>query len=176
MIEKGIDGEPDTTHTCHPRGSQITLQTINNLKQKLGYRMRDIVYYKTRIPDSTAEATLTEIDYDVDVERMKQIHEEEMVIRLVISREPIPINHTMAITPLKSKSAYIHADDEEEVEERDLDEYKLWLADLHQEKKALGKICFSQIFVYLYSRICMFSHMNEINYGLYFRIKRHFQG
>jgi hypothetical protein len=57
----------------------------------------------------------------------------------------------MAITPLKSKSAYIHADDEEEVEERDLDEYQLWLAELHQEKKALGKICFSQIFVYLYS-------------------------
>jgi hypothetical protein len=52
-----------------------------------------------------------------------------MMIRLVISREPIPINHTMAITPLKSKSAYIHADVEEEVEERDLDEYKLWLAD-----------------------------------------------
>jgi hypothetical protein len=71
MIEKGIDGEPDTTHTCHPRGSQITLQTINNLKPKLGYRMRDIVCYKTRIPDSLAEATLTEIDYDVDVERMK---------------------------------------------------------------------------------------------------------
>jgi hypothetical protein len=151
MIEKGIDGEPDTTHTCHPRGSQITLQTINSLKQKLGYRMSDIVYYKTGIPDSTAEATLIEIDYDVHIERMKQIHEEEMVIRLVISREPIPINHTMAIPPLKSKSAYIHADDEEEVEERDLDEYKLCLADLHQEKNALIKICFSQIFVYLYS-------------------------
>jgi hypothetical protein len=39
-----------------------------------------------------------------------------MVIRLVVSREPILINHTMAITPLKSKSVYTQAaaDDEEE--------------------------------------------------------------
>jgi hypothetical protein len=90
----------------------------------LGYRNSHTVYYKTRIPDSPAEATLTEIDFDVDVERMKKIHEEEMVIRLVVSREPIPINHTMAITPLKSKSVYTQADDdeEEEVEQCDLDE------------------------------------------------------
>jgi hypothetical protein len=60
---------------------------------------------------------------------MKKIHE-EMVIRLVVSREPIPINHTMAITPLKSKSVYTQADDDE-VEECDLDEYKLWLAEMH---------------------------------------------
>jgi hypothetical protein len=123
MIEKGIDGAPDKKHTCYPLGKQITLQTINRLKQKLWYR-NHIVYYKTRIPDSPAEATLTEIDFDVDVERMKKIHEEEMVIRLVVSREPIPINHTMAITPLKSKSVYTQADDdeEEEVEQCDLDE------------------------------------------------------
>jgi hypothetical protein len=123
------------------------------LKQKLGYRNSHIVYYKTRIPDSPAEAKLTEIDFDVDVERMKKIHEEEMVIRLVVSREPIPINHTMAITPLKSKSVYTQADDddEEEVEECDLDGYKLWVAEMHQEKKALGKICYNLIFVYLYS-------------------------
>jgi hypothetical protein len=142
MIEKGIDGAPDKKHTCYPLGKQITLQTINRLKQKLGYWNSHIVYYKTTIPDSPAEATLTEIDFDVDVERMKKIPEEEMVIRLVVSREPIPINHTMAITSLKSKSVYTQADDdeEEEVEECDLDEYQLWLAEMHQEKKALGKI------------------------------------
>jgi hypothetical protein len=68
---------------------------------------------------------------------MKKIHKEEMVIRLVVSREPIHINHTMAITPLKSKSVYTQddGDEEEEVEECDLDEYKLWLAKMHQEKK-----------------------------------------
>jgi hypothetical protein len=49
----------------------------------------------------------------LDVERMKKIHEEEMVIRLVVSREPIPINHTMAITHLKSKSVYTEANDNE---------------------------------------------------------------
>jgi hypothetical protein len=153
MIEKGIDGAPDKKHTCYPFGKQITLQTINRLKQKLGYRNSHIVYYKTRIPDSLAEPTLAEIDFDVDVERMKKIHEEEMVIRLVVSREPIPINHTMAITPLKSKCVYTRADDDEdeEVEECDLDEYKLWLAKMHQEKKALGKIWYNPIFVYLYS-------------------------
>jgi hypothetical protein len=42
-------------------------------------------------------------------------------------------------------------DDEEEVEECDLDEYKLWLAEMHQEKKALGKIWYNPIIVYLYS-------------------------
>jgi hypothetical protein len=84
---------------------------------------------------------------------LKKIHKEEMLIRLVVSREPIPINHTMAITPLKSKSVYTQTDDydEDEVEECDLDEYKLWLPELHQEKKALGKIWYSTIFVYLYS-------------------------
>jgi hypothetical protein len=108
MFEKGIDGAPDKKYTCYPLGKQITLQTINMLKQKLGYRNSHTVYYRTRIPDSPAEATLTEINFDVDVERMKKIHEEEMVIRLVVSREPIPINHTMAITPLKSKSVFTH--------------------------------------------------------------------
>jgi hypothetical protein len=153
MFEKGIDGAPDKKHTCHPLGKKITLPTINKLKQKLGYRNSHTVYYKTRILDSSAEATLTEIDFDVDVERMEKIHKEEMVIRLVVSREPIPINHTMAITPLKSKSVYTQAndDEEEEVEECVLDEYKLWLAQMHQEKKALGKIWYNSIFVYLYS-------------------------
>jgi ABC-type cobalt transport system substrate-binding protein len=153
MIEKGIDGEPDKKHTCYPLGKQITLQTINRLKQKQGYRNSHIVYYKTRIPNSPAEATLTGIDFDVDAERMKKIHEEEIVIRLVVSRELIPINHTMAITPLKSKSVYTQADDDdkEEIEECDLDEYKLWLAEIHQEKNALGKIWYNPIFVYLYS-------------------------
>jgi hypothetical protein len=153
MIEKGIDGAPDKKHTCYPLGKQITLQTINRLKQKLGYRNNHTVYYKTRIPDSPAEATLTEIGFNVDVEIMKKIHKEEMVIRLVVSRKPIPINHTMAITPLKSKSVYTQADDDDddEVEECDLDEYKLWLAEMHQEKKALCKIWYNPIFVYLYS-------------------------
>jgi hypothetical protein len=96
---------------------------------------------------------LEEIDFDVDVERMKKIHEEEMVIRLVVAREPIPINHTMAITPSKNKSVYTQAndDEEEEVEECDLDDYKLCLAEMHQEKKALGKIWYNPIFVDLYS-------------------------
>jgi hypothetical protein len=153
MFEKGIDGAPDKKHTCYPLRKQITLQTINRLKQKLGYRNSHTVYYKTRIPESPAEATLTEIDFDIDAERMKKIHEEEMVIRLVVSREPILINHTMAITPLKSKSVYTQAadDDEEEVEECDLDEYKLWLDEMHHEMKALGKIWYNPIFVYLYS-------------------------
>jgi hypothetical protein len=44
-----------------------------------------LVYYKTRILESPAEATLTEIDYEVDVAKMKKIHEEEMVINLVVS-------------------------------------------------------------------------------------------
>jgi ABC-type cobalt transport system substrate-binding protein len=84
---------------------------------------------------------------------LKKIHEEEMVVRLVVSRELIPINHTMAITPLKSKSVYTQADDddEEEVEECDIDEYNLWLAEMHQEIKSLGKIWYNPIFVYLYS-------------------------
>jgi hypothetical protein len=153
MFEKGIDGAPDKKHNCYPLGKQITLQTINRLKQKLGYQNSHNVYYKTRIPDSHAKATLTETNFDVDVEIMKKIHEEDMVIRLVVSREPIHINHTMAITPLKSKSVYIQADDdeEEEVEQCDLDEYKLWLAEMHQEKRALCKIWYNPIFVYLYS-------------------------
>jgi hypothetical protein len=111
-----------------------------------------LVYYKTRILESPAEATLTEIDYEVDVAKMKKIHEEEMVINLVVSREPIPKNHTMPITPLKSKSVCTHDnDDEEEVEESELDEYQVWLAALHKEKKALGKIWYNPIFIYIYS-------------------------
>jgi hypothetical protein len=109
-----------------------------------------LVYYKTRIPESPVEVTLTEIDYEVDVAKMKKIHKEEMVINLVVSRELILKNHTMPITPLKSKSVYTH-DDDDEVEESELDEYKVWLAALHKEKKALGKIWYNPIFVYVYS-------------------------
>jgi hypothetical protein len=37
MIEKGRDGEGDEKHTCKTLGKQINLETINKLKQKLGY-------------------------------------------------------------------------------------------------------------------------------------------
>jgi hypothetical protein len=53
---------------------------------------------------------------------------------------------------LKSKSVCTHDnDDEEEVEESELDEYQVWLAALHKEKKALGKIWYNPIFIYIYS-------------------------
>jgi hypothetical protein len=154
MIEKGRDGEEDEKHICKPLGKQITLETINKLKEKLGYQNKDLVFYKTRIPESPVEATLTKIDYQVDVAKMKKIHEEEMVISLVVSREPIPQNPTMPITPLKSKSVSTHDDDaadDDEVEESELDEYKVWLVALHKKKKALGKLWYIPIFVYIYS-------------------------
>jgi hypothetical protein len=77
MIKKGREREADEKGTCKPLGKQITLETINKLKQKLGYRNRGLGYYKTRIPECPAEATLTEIDYDADVAKMKKIPESQ---------------------------------------------------------------------------------------------------
>jgi hypothetical protein len=56
----------------------------------------------------------------------------------------------MPITPLKSKRVSTH-DDDDEVEESELDEYKVWLAALHKVKKVLAKIWYNPIFVYIYS-------------------------
>ena len=163
MIEKGRDGEEDRKHTATPLGSQITLETINKMKQKLGYRNRNYVYYKTRIPESPAVATLTEIDYEVDVAQMKQLNEEEMVVTLVVSREAIPTDHTMTITPLKSKSVATLDEEDEEDQESELDDYKVWLAQLHKKKQALGKRWYGTIFVYLYTH-CSPVHSHDCDH------------
>ena len=70
------------------------------MKSKLGYRSREYMYYKRRSAEAPVQATLTEIEFDYDVEIMIKSNEEERKVRIVLSKNPIT-DPSVAITPIK---------------------------------------------------------------------------
>ena len=80
------------------------------------------MYYKKRSAEAPAEATLNEIEFDFDVERMIKSNEEEREVRIVLPKNPIA-DPSVAITPIKSNRVSSYHD-EEEVQESELDAYK----------------------------------------------------
>ena len=46
------------------------LGNLTTMKSKLGYRSREYMYYKRRSAEAPAQATLSEIEFDYDVEIM----------------------------------------------------------------------------------------------------------
>src|SRR6185369_6118873 len=101
IVCKGSEEGQEYVKTYRAYVGQITIGNLTTMKLKLGYRSRDNMYYKKRSAEAPAEATLNEIEFDVDVSRMIGSNEEEREVRIVLSKNPIA-DPSVAITPIKS--------------------------------------------------------------------------
>jgi hypothetical protein len=126
------------------------------MKSNLGYGARDYLYYKRRC--GNAIATLNEIEYDVDANAMLSSNAEEREVRLVLSRDQIT-ERNVEITPIKlPRMATISEDFTDE----SINEYKVWLNNMHEEGQCMGKLCCCPIlngYIILYCN----GHIIDIN-------------
>jgi len=134
--------------TCKgaPGGQQFAQYTIARdelmfgnlitMKSNLGYGTRDYLYYKRRSGNSIA--TLNEIEYDVDANAMISSNAEEREVRLVLSRDQIT-ERTVDITPIKLPRT-VASNSEHSIDES-LDDYKVWLNNMHRQGQGMGKLC-----------------------------------
>ena len=139
VVCKGSEEGEERVKTYRAYLGQITIGNLTTMKSKLGYRSRDYMYYKKRSAEAPAEATLNEIEFDFEVERMIKSNEEEREVRIVLSKNPIA-DPSVAITPIKSNRVSSDHDEEEEVQESELDAYKDWLAYMHTRNQAMGEL------------------------------------
>ena len=102
VVCKGSEEGEERVKTYRAYLGQITIGNLTSMKSKLGYRSRDYMYYKKRSAEALAKATLNEIEFDFDVERVIKCKEEEREVRIVLSKNPIA-DPSVAITPIKSK-------------------------------------------------------------------------
>ena len=139
VVCKGSEEGEERVKTYRAYLGQITIGNFTTMKSKLGYRSRDYMYYKKRSAEALAKATLNEIEFDFDVERVIKCKEEEREVRIVLSKNPIT-DPSVAITPIKSNRDSSDHDEEEEVQESELDAYKNWLAYMHTRNQAMGEL------------------------------------
>ena len=140
VLCKGNEEGEEYVKTYRFTKRQMTLGNLSTMKSKLRYRFRAYLYYKQRIADAPGEATLNEIEFDVDVTNMLRSYEEERELRLVLSPNAIA-DPCGAITPHKSRRVSSENEEEEEVDEYALDAYKDWLAYMHARDQAMGELC-----------------------------------
>lgn len=113
----------------------ITFGNLITMKSNLGYGARDYLYYKRRC--GNAVATLNEIEYDEDANALLSSNAEEREVRLVLSRDQIT-ERNVEITPIKlPRMASISEDSTDE----SIDDYKVWLNNMHKDRKYMGKLC-----------------------------------
>ncbi|OQU77759.1 hypothetical protein SORBI_3009G098601 [Sorghum bicolor] len=106
---------------------RINFASLLKYKVKCGYSARDSMYYMKRCDNDTA--LLHRIDYEEDALTMIEECTEEKTIRLAISTTEVDQDAGYAITPIKQRSTL------EEVEDEDIDAYKVWLEKLPQDKE-----------------------------------------
>ena len=109
---------------------RINFASLLKYKVKCGYSARDSMYYMKRCDNDTA--LLHRIDYEEDALTMIEECTEEKTIRLAISTTEVDQDAGYAITPIKQRSTL------EEVEDEDIDAYKVWLEKLPQDKENPG--------------------------------------
>ncbi|WVZ52402.1 hypothetical protein U9M48_003460 [Paspalum notatum var. saurae] len=76
----------------------ITFVNLCVLKDKLGYSVRDFMYYKRRC--ATGVASLQEIDYEHQAREMVRDNESERKVRLIMAKESLK-DLSVSITPIK---------------------------------------------------------------------------
>jgi hypothetical protein len=91
VICKGSDEGEEFVKTYKIDKSQITLGNLTTMKSRLGYGSRDYMYYKQRSANDPAAEPLNDIDYDVDAFRMIESNEAEREVRLLLSKNPVPV-------------------------------------------------------------------------------------
>ncbi|XP_039771101.1 uncharacterized protein LOC120639140 [Panicum virgatum] len=112
--------------------SYITLANLVLLKTKLGYSMRDFMYYLKRCGNDSASLIL--LDYDHQTESMMAANEVERKLRLLISTEQ-PSELMKSITPMKRpRGTTTKSRIDVPTAEEPIDAYKEWLEILQQEQ------------------------------------------
>lgn len=114
----------------------ITFGNLLTMKSRLGYSVRDFLYYKKRCGNGVA--TINEIQNELDASGMLTMNDEEREVRLVLSRDKIT-EQNVSITPIKLPPDTPFYEDEDFTDEP-IDEYKAWLAELHAEGVGRGKL------------------------------------
>jgi hypothetical protein len=109
---------------------KINFANFLKYKLKCGYSARDFMYYMKRYDNNSA--MLHRIDYEEDALTMIEECTKEKIIRLGISTTEIDQESRYNITPIKQRTTL------EEVEDEDIDAYKLWLEKLPQDKENPG--------------------------------------
>jgi hypothetical protein len=117
--------------------ADIKLATLIAIKDRLGYAVRDFLYYKKRCGRDVA--SLQAIDYNRHAENMLQDNESEKEIRLVLSREE-ETTQQVSITPMK-RPRQQHEDDEQPFMDEPFDAYKVWLNKQPMEKAKSNPSC-----------------------------------
>ena len=132
---KGALGGQDFAQYTIDR-DQLTFCNLISMKSNLWYGARDYLYYKRRC--GNAIATLNEIEYDDDANAMLSSNANEREVRLVLSRDQI-IERNVDITPIKFPR--VTSISEEYTYDESIDDYKVWLQDMHEEGHGMGKLC-----------------------------------
>lgn len=114
---------------------ELTFGNLLTMKSRLGYNMRDFLYYKKRSGNNVA--TLCEIQTEFDASGMITLNDEEREVRLVLSTDRIT-ERNVSITPMKLPPGTAFYEDE--FTNEPLDDYKDWLAELHANNQGRGKL------------------------------------
>lgn len=112
----------------------LTFGNLSTMKSRLGYSVRDFLYYKKRSGNNVA--TLVEVETELDASGMITMNEEEKEVRLVLTRDKIT-ELNVSITPVKLPPGTAFYED---FTDEPIDEYKDWIAELHEAGVGRGKL------------------------------------
>jgi len=116
----------------------ISFFNLLRLQEQLGYSLRDYMYYKKRCGRDAA--SLEVIDTQRKAREMVENNETERRIRITMTKDPLT-ELQVSISPIKQ--ARERAMNEEPHVEEDIDEYKVWLAEMVEVYPEMrkGKFC-----------------------------------
>ncbi|WVZ84270.1 hypothetical protein U9M48_031320 [Paspalum notatum var. saurae] len=106
----------------------ITFVNLFVLKDKMGYSVRDFIYYKKRC--ATDVASLQEIDYEHQARAMLRDNESERKVRVIMAKESLK-DLSVSITPIKRTREQQQED--LPCAQEEIDAYKVWLSKLKEE-------------------------------------------
>jgi hypothetical protein len=111
----------------------ISFYNLLCMKSKFGYADRDYLYYKKRCGRDIANLEM--IDYEDQALSMIETNENEMKVRLVLSRDE-PREQQVTITPLKRSRDQPNTD--QSATDPPIDAYKVWLHNLQSDEPDTG--------------------------------------
>jgi hypothetical protein len=128
-------GAPDgwDFETVQIKRIDLSFGKLVTVKGRLGYSLRDFLYYKKQ--DRKNMAKLVEIESEKDAENMIMDNHEECEVRLVLTRTKIT-DLTVNITPRKVPVGTTFYED---FSDENVYEYETWLAELREMGEGKGK-------------------------------------
>ncbi|KAJ1262288.1 hypothetical protein BS78_09G094900 [Paspalum vaginatum] len=112
----------------------ISFFNLLRLQEQLGYTLRDYMYYKKRCGKGAASVEV--IDTQRKAQYMVENNETERRIRMIMIKDPLT-ELSVSISPIKQATK--RPMNEEPHAEENIDEYKVWLAELIEVYPELRK-------------------------------------